>query len=292
MSLMKKSGWQEKNHIKNPAERPKESFTEPWQKQTQCIVISTPQSFSQYSKMTKKKRDSRHEMRWLPTPLSVFALWLVQRVASSVGCWGNQYLLGDESMGLVLKSTTSTSCKGLIPGWRKLSYQLSDCTIPLYMTQLHTTLIQGSPRKVWGWYQEYFSFGHPTPRQHHHLQQHSDHQDLHEWGTRCIWWHVWGTERMIPPVAGGIQETPPAQSVSATSELGAQLMAQPQERCELLPSCLLIFSWNGCIPALLNHAPRLPLPTRTHRHVSGSFKISPSPETILCCAAAVRGRCI
>lgn len=92
---------------------------------------------------------------------------------------------------------------------------------------------------------------------------------------------------MILPVAGGIQETPPAQLVSATSELGAQLMAQPQEQRELLPSCLLIFSWNACIPALLNHAPRHPLPTRTHRHVSDSFKISPSPQTTPCCAGTV-----
>lgn len=97
---------------------------------------------------------------------------------------------------------------------------------------------------------------------------------------------------MILPVAGGIQETPPAQLVSATSELGAQLMAQPQEQWELLPSCLLIFSWNACIPALLNHAPRHPLPTRTHRHVSDSFKISPSPQTAPCCAGTVSGRCI
>lgn len=97
---------------------------------------------------------------------------------------------------------------------------------------------------------------------------------------------------MILPVAGGIQETPPAQLVSATSELGAQLMAQPQEQRELLPSCLLIFSWNACIPALLNHAPRHPLPTRTHRHVSDSFKISPSPQTTPCCAGTVSGRCI
>jgi len=97
---------------------------------------------------------------------------------------------------------------------------------------------------------------------------------------------------MIPPVSGGIQGTPPAQSVSATSELEAQLMAQPQERWELLPSRLLIFSWNGCIPALLNHMPRLPLPTRTHHYVSGSFKISPSPLTTPHCAATVRGHCI
>lgn len=77
----------------------------------------------------------------------------------------------------------------------------------------------------------------------------------------CGWWH--------PDSC--------STAVSATSEPGAQLMAQPQEQWELLPSCLLIFLWNSCIPALLNHTPRLSLPTRTHRHVSGGFKISPSP---------------
>lgn len=109
------------------------------------------------------------------------------------------------------------------------------------------------------------------------------------WSTRCLWCHAGRSSQMTPSVAGGTKETPPAHSVSTTSKKGPSSWLNPKSS-EILPSCLLIFPWNKCIPALLSHTPRLPQPIRTHQRVSGSFKLS--PQNASCCADTVGGHCL
>lgn len=111
------------------------------------------------------------------------------------------------------------------------------------------------------------------------LQQHSNHGDLHECRTGCLWWH--GTGQMIL-----LHGWDPSGTASAShSSAGAHFMAQPQEQWNSCQAGFLIFPWNGCIPALLNHVSGLLLPTGTHRHGLDSFEISPSPLTTHSCAA-------
>lgn len=83
----------------------------------------------------------------------------------------------------------------------------------------------------------------------------------------CGWWH-----RGDPSSTVGV------------SHLWARalLLAQPQEKCELLPSCLLNFPWNKCIPALLTHTPRVPRPIRTYQTCLWQLQ-NKSPKCFLLC---------